>query len=247
MAKKDLNTPYEMIYGAHPIIEMLKAKRRKLLAIYTGKPEPKSFQRVKQYMSKEKDQVKVSYVTKDVLDRMAGTNEHMGVIALVSPFKFATKMFDPAKKPLILLLDSIHDVRNLGAILRSSYCTGVTGVVLCKNQSAPLTAAAFKASAGLAEHLDIYVAASLKHAIVDLKKAGYNFYMAMLNGKDARTVEYKNPACLVIGNEATGISKDISVLGTAITLPQKTTDISYNASVAAGILLFLISSDMKNL
>lgn len=239
MAKKDLSIPYEMIYGAHPIIEMLKAKRRRLLVLYTTKPEPKAFIRIKQNL---KEPVKTNYVTKDVLDRMASSNEHMGVIALVAPFKFVSKVFDPSKKPFILLLDSIQDVRNLGAILRSAYCTGVQGVVLCKTNAAPLTPAVFKASAGLAEHLDIYLAASLKQAVIDLKKAGYTFYMAVLDGQDARTVDYKKPACLVIGNEAVGITKDISTMGTAVTLPQKTADISYNASVAAGILLFLISS-----
>jgi 23S rRNA (guanosine2251-2'-O)-methyltransferase len=123
----------------------------------------------------------------------------------------------------------------------------VDGVVLCKTLSAPLTPAAFKASAGLAEHLDIYVAPSIKSAVQDLKQAGYNMYMAVLGGKDATCVEYKKPTCLVIGNEAIGIAKDVVSMGHSITLPQSTPDISYNASVAAGILLFLISSKAEML
>jgi tRNA G18 (ribose-2'-O)-methylase SpoU len=54
------------------------------------------------------------------------------------------------------------------------------------------------------------------------------------------TISYKEPLCLVIGNEATGISRNLLSFGQEVTLPQRTTDISYNASVAAGILLFLI-------
>ena len=94
---------------------------------------------------------------------------------MVSPFGYTSKVFNPTKKPFILLLDSLQDVRNLGAILRSAYWMGVDGVVLCKTKAAPLTAAAFKASAGLAEHLDIYVASSLKQAIAELKSVGYSF------------------------------------------------------------------------
>jgi len=64
----------------------------------------------------------------------------------------------------------------------------------------------------------------------------------MLNGKDATKEAYDLSVCLVIGNEAVGIAKNLSSFGTPITLPQKTADVSYNASVAAGILLFMIGT-----
>ncbi len=241
--RKDSNSKNELIFGAHAIIEVLKAKRRKIVGIYTTKQLPKSWERVKPYLTKQP--INIQYVDRGTLDRMAGTTDHNSVLAWVSPFKYQTKPFDPAKKPFILMLDAIQDVRNLGAILRSAYCAGVQGVVMCKTLSAPLSGAAFKASAGLAEYLDIYLAPTMKHAVMEHQKAGYTFYMAVLGGTSALEVEYKMPACLVIGNEAAGISKDIQALGNRVTLPQKTSDISYNASVAAGILLFLISTKTK--
>lgn len=233
----------ELLYGAHPIIEMLKAKKRKLISIYTTKPLPKAWERIAPHLPKFVPNIQ--YVSRDILDRMSGTTDHNGVVAWVTPFKYATNVFDPVKKPFIVLLDSLQDVRNLGAVLRSAYCIGVDGIVMCKTKAAPLTPAAFKASAGLAEHIDIYQTASLKSAVVELKKAGYNFYMAVLNGKDASTVEYKKPLCLVIGNEATGITPDLQKMGQAVTLQQRSPDISYNASVAAGILMFLIADKTK--
>ncbi|MFA5307227.1 MAG: RNA methyltransferase [Candidatus Babeliales bacterium] len=230
----------ELLYGAHPIIEMLKAKKRKLLSIYTTKPLPKAWDRIAPHLPKYVPNIQ--YVSRDILDRMAGTTDHNNIVAWVSPFRYASKIFDPAKKPFILMLDSLQDVRNLGAILRSAYCIGVDGIVLCKTKSASLTPAAFKASAGLAEHLDIYQTASLKHAVNEFKQAGYHFYMAVLDGKNACTVEYEKPLCLVIGNEAVGITPDLKKMGMPVTLPQKTPDISFNASVAAGILMFYIST-----
>jgi 23S rRNA (guanosine2251-2'-O)-methyltransferase len=230
----------ELIYGAHPIIEVLRAKKRKLVGIYTTKPLPKSWGRVEKYLPKRV--LSIQYVSRQVLERMTGTTEHMGIAAWVSPRKYKKEIFDPKKAPFILLLDSVQDVRNLGAILRSAYCTGVDGVILCKKQAAPLTPAALKASAGLAEHLDIHIAPSLKHAVLELKRRGYFLYMTVLeNGEDATKVEYKKPACLVIGSEATGITKQIRQYGELITLPQKDPEASYNASVAAGIFLFLLS------
>ncbi|MCK4499162.1 hypothetical protein KAU11_01550, partial [Candidatus Babeliales bacterium] len=83
---------------------------------------------------------------------------------------------------------------------------------------------------------------SMAWAAQELKKSGYNLYMAVLeNGVDTRTQNFEGPTCIVIGNEATGISPQVQKFGTCITLPQRSEDISYNASVAAGILMFLVS------
>lgn len=241
---KDKNIRKEVVYGVHPIIELLKAKKRKLISLYTTKPLPKSWAKIKQFLPKRIQNTQ--YVSRDKLAGIAGSPEHMGVVALTSPFQYQKKVFDPKKKPFILLLDSIQDVGNLGAILRSAYCTGVDGVVLCKKGGSILTSAVFKASAGYAEHLDIYVAPTINVAVQELKRAGYNLYLSVIDSKnDATKVQYKKPTCLVIGNESTGITKSIKKDGYLITLPQKVADISYNASVAAGILLFLVSQKVK--
>lgn len=234
----------EIIYGIHPIIELLKAKRRKLVTIYTTKPQPKAWDSIAKLLSKD---TQLQYVSRDVLQRIAQTTDHQSVVALAKPFVIRKKFFDPAKSPFLLLLDSIQDPRNLGAIFRSAYCTGIDGVIICGKQSAPLNATVHKSSAGLAEHLDIYEAPTALAAVQELKKAGYGIYLATLNGDDATAIQYKQPLCLVIGNEGTGISSALFSYGTQVRLPQRTTDISYNASVAAGILLFLISHASKKI
>ena len=243
MKNTSTQQPNDLIYGVHPIIEVLKAKKRRIISIYTTKPLPEGWERIKSYLPKQSPMIQ--YVSRQVLDKMTGTTDHNNILAWVPPFKYSSKVFSPDSKPFVLMLDGIQDVRNLGAILRSAYCSGVNGVVLCKKGSAVLTPASFKASAGLAEHLNIYVAPSAVHAAQELKNAGYNLYMAVLDGKNAAEIEFKRPLCLVIGNEAIGISKNIQSLGEKITLPQRTADISYNASVAAGILMFLAAAKTK--
>lgn len=230
----------EALYGAHPIIEALKAKRRKLISIYTIKPEPKSLERIRPFLPKHGNIV-VNYVSKDALTKICGSSDHMGVVAWMTNFTFQKNFFIPETHPQILLLDSIQDTRNLGAILRSAHCTNFDAVVLCQGKSASMDAAASKASAGLAEHLQIYLAASMGQAIDLCKKAGYNLYMSVIDGQDLRLVDIKKPACLVIGNEEKGIHKEHAKRGELITLPQKNSLISYNASVAAGILMFQFS------
>jgi 23S rRNA (guanosine2251-2'-O)-methyltransferase len=230
----------ELLYGIHPVVEVLRAKRRKLISIYTTKPTPKGFGEIEKLMPKYP--VAIQYVTRDVLTKMVQTTDHQGIVAWVHPFGFRKKMFESAKYPFLVMLDGIQDPRNTGAILRSAYCTNMSGVILCQKNAAPLNATAFKASAGLAEHLEIYSAPSASSAIHELQTAGYNIYLATFDGKNAATITFEKPTCIVIGSEGTGISSAILRSGTHVTLPQKEAGISYNASVAAGILLFLIST-----
>jgi 23S rRNA (guanosine2251-2'-O)-methyltransferase len=234
----------EYIFGTHSIIEVFKARKRAIISLYTTKPVPKAWPLIARYLSRT---LSIHYVTRDVLTRMAGTSDHQSVVAVTTPFPIRKKPFNPEQHPFLLLIENIQDGRNLGAILRSAYCTGISGVIISRKKSAPIDSFMLKASAGLAEHLEIYETSSTSQTAQELKREGYSLYMAVLGGKDALTITYKKPLCLVIGNEATGISKELLAWGNPITIPQKTTDISYNASVAAGILLFLIASSTKQI
>lgn len=238
--KKDTKTVGELIYGVHPIIEVLKAKRRKVISIYTTKPEPKSWQQIQTLWPKY--HVPIQYVAREILTKMAGSSDHQGIVAWVQTYPYRKQFFDVKKQPFLVMLDSLQDTRNVGALIRSAYCTNANGVILIKRDAAPLNAAAFKSSAGLAEHMEIYLAPSPVAAILELKKAGYAIYLATFDGENATKITYKESLCLVIGSEGIGVSREILKEGTHITLPQKSSDISYNASVAGGILLFLIAT-----
>lgn len=228
------------VYGAHPVIEVLRAKKRKLHSVYTTKPHPKAWKRVNQFLGGRKINLRI--VKKEVLDRMTSGADHMGVVGLVSPLIFQKNVFKPKSHPKVVLLDGVQDVGNLGAILRSAHCAGFSGVVLTRKNCAPVTPATLKASAGLAEHLDIHISSSVPAAVSGLKAAGYKIFMAVPDGgTDVREVKTDGPFCLVIGNEEKGIKKDLFGSGQLVTLPQVNPDVSYNASVAAGILMFNLS------
>jgi len=227
---------HEILYGVHPIIECIKAGKRKVHVLYMTKPEPQGWDRVKAHLGKRV--IPIQYVSRDVLTRMAGCSDHMGILAYVDPFIYETKPLVPREKQRILLLDGVQDVHNLGAIIRSAYCAHFDAVLVTK-QCASMVAGVFKASAGLAEHMSVYLVAHASHAVGELKALGYAVYMAVADGGvDATTVSYAPPLCVVIGSEQRGIDQKVRALGTLVTLPQRDTS-SYNASVAAGIFLFL--------
>ena len=229
----------DFVYGVHACLEMLTAKRRKVSAVYTTKHEIKAWSTIKKILATH---IPINFVSREALDNMTNHAQHQGIVIFISPFIYEKTMFDSSKNSLIIVLDSIQDVRNLGAIIRSAYCTGVDGIVLCSKNSAPMTPAAIKASAGLSEHAKIFIAPSMGFALKELKLKGYHLYLATLAaGENAATMKFDKPAALVIGNEETGISKELLATGTRVLLPQRRADISYNASVAAGILMFLMA------
>lgn len=245
MKKKQPVKYTNIIYGVHPIIELLQSKRLKIGTIYTLKNPIKSWQTISKLIP---SYIQVSMVTRETLDNVAGTKDHQGVLAFVGDFPFSQNMFTPDKQKFVIILDEIQDVRNLGAILRSAYCTGVDGVVLVRAHAASLTPAAIKASAGLALHLPIHIAGTVKSAVTDLKKSGYHIYCATLGGTESVAhFQFQEPAVLIIGNEEVGISQDVAKLGTKVLLPQRRSDISYNASVAAGILMYTIGLQLKKI
>ena len=228
-----------VVFGAHSVCEVLKNNRRRVERIFTTKQESKAFRQVKGVLP---SRIPVSFVERTTLNKLAGTPDHQGVVAAVAPFPFRKKLFAPERTPLVVFLDSVQDPRNLGAILRSAYCTGCSGVVFAGRQTAPLSGTAHRASAGLAERLEILIEPSPLEAAKNLIKAGYTLYSGALGGTRISEVDIQLPAVLVVGNEGEGVSSQIQKLSTRIMLPQQSADVSYNASVAAGLMMFLVST-----
>lgn len=223
------------IYGIHPVAELLRARRRPLIVLYTTDPQPKAWKQIATHLPQTAD---VRAVSKEHLLRLAGSADHQGVVALTKDLPMRKIMFSPSKHPYLVMIDGVQDVRNLGAILRTAYCAGVSGVMLTSSRTAPFHGAALKASAGLAEHLDILMVSSAGAGADMLLKAGYTLYVTALGGTPLPQITFKAPVCIVIGSEGQGVSPQLLTRGTSIMIPQSEPSISYNASVAAGIVLY---------
>ncbi len=101
-----------------------------------------------------KHNISKSFVPVEKLNRLSKNNNHQGVVADISPIEFQdldttiSECLEKETAPLFLILDAISDVRNFGAIMRTAECTGVNGIVIPKQGSAPVNADAIKTSAG---------------------------------------------------------------------------------------------------
>ncbi len=148
-----------------------------------------------------------------------------------------------SKYPLLLILDSIQDTHNAGAIIRTAECSGVNGIILTKHNSAPINETVVKTSAGATEHVKLCQVTNLAQALKQLKEEGFWIIGSSLSeGSRVYTeVDYKIPLALVLGNEEKGIRRlTIDNCDLLIKIPMAGKIQSLNVSVSAGIILFEI-------
>lgn len=196
----------------------------------------------------KKKGIKINQIPSDKFKLITKDKIAQGVAAVKSSFKFYSldEIIKISKskesEALLLILDSIQDTHNVGAILRSAECSGVDGVIVTKHNSAPINETVAKTSAGASEYIKIAQVNNLSQAITELKKNGFWIVGSYLEGaKDYTTVDYKTPIALIVGNEEKGIRKlTADNCDHLVRIPMKGKIQSLNVSVAAGILLFEI-------
>lgn len=146
------------------------------------------------------------------------------------------------KDGLIVILDHIHDPFNLGAILRTCAASNALGVIIPKDNQAPVNHnSVLKASQGYSLKIDVVSVANLHQTVLKLKKHGYWIYSSDLSSesKNFRNIQYNSKSALILGNEGNGVSHILKQASDVlIHIPMNPVIDSLNVSVAAGILLF---------
>lgn len=235
---------YSIVYGFHVINELIHAKKRKIYSLFIEKNKKKN---VNALLSQIPPYTKIYYVDKKKLFSLSGTDDHQSFVALVQPFVFQKKLpLSKEEKDIILFCNNIQDTKNVGALLRSAYCTNIRSVIITASETADITASACKASAGCVEYLTIYKAHHPQEDIKALQNNGYAIYLAAFGGEAVHSLLpiQEKKIVLVIGNEHEGISPSLLSYGKKISLSQVRKDVSYNASVAGGIMLYLLSTNI---
>lgn len=189
----------------------------------------------------------IKYVDKQRLDQLSETGRHQGVIAQSAAYGYAEvqELLDIARSrgeaPFLILLDGIEDPHNLGAILRTANLAGAHGLIIPKNRSVGLTAAAARSSAGAISYTPVAKVTNLVRTMEDLKKEGIWFACADMDGDCMYDTDLTGPIGLVIGNEGNGVSRLVrEACDFRVSIPMKGNIDSLNASVAAGVLSYEI-------
>lgn len=234
----------QIVYGLRPVIEALSSGVQiERVLIQNGL----NSSLLNELRSKLKEgDVPFQYVPVEKLNKMT-TGNHQGVVATIAAVKYRSFVelmedlcADEARMPLVVLLDHVTDVRNMGAIARTAECAGVDALVVPDHGSAALNEDAIKTSSGALLRLPVCREQNLKTVVNLAKQYGCQIVASTEKGAvHYREVDFRKPTLLIMGNEETGISPELLKMSDVrAKLPIVGEVQSLNVSVAAGVMMY---------
>ena len=237
----------ETLFGRHAVCESLRAARRHAYRLVMAKGTVQISITEEIVSLAQTRNVRVDTVSRNELTRMAGTDQHQGVGLETSgyPYTSVDEMLDLAQArqepPLLLLLDLIQDVHNIGSLIRTAEAVGVHGVIIQDRRAARITPAAINTSSGAAEHLLIAQVTNLAQEIERLKTA--EIWVAGLedvsSAQQYTEVALTVPLGIVVGSESDGLRRLVrDRCDWMMRMPMRGHINSLNAAIAGSIVLY---------
>ncbi|MEW5314141.1 MAG: hypothetical protein WDW38_005660 [Sanguina aurantia] len=259
----------EVLYGVNPVQAAFRCDRRTAYALYVfenmdmGKRKDAGAVEEVIAAAKQRGAV-VHYVGKHDLNLLSDSRPHQGLVLDCSPLSWEpldqfqpSSTYEGGPMPVWLALDEVIDPQNLGALVRSAYCLGVTGVLACSKNCAPLSAVVSKSSAGALEAMQLHSCTNMPKTLADAVSKGWAVLGAAIhsNAVGIRNVKVDRPTILVVGSEGSGLRTNVKRACTTIVKiemgvkapmgTRRTIVDSLNVSVATGILLHSILEGAK--
>ena len=233
------------IFGFHSLEAILNSSPELILNVFVQ--NGRRDRRMQDLLTKlDNQKIKYSSTDKSKLEKLAKGELHQGVLAKIAlpALPGQDKLIEYVKhssvNPLILILDSIQDPRNLGACLRSANAAGADCVVVNKDRSAPINALVHKTSAGAINQTKIFQVTNLARTIRELQKNGiWVLGLDGLSNNSLYKANLRESIALVMGSEGRGLRKLIKTSCDELaSIPLMGNVESLNVSVATGIALF---------
>ncbi len=187
-------------------------------------------------------------INKVPVEKLNGFNisDHEGCVAIISKIQYQNLqevisfVFDRGDIPLFLILDGITDVRNIGALARTSLCTGVQAIIIPDKGVGALNEDAIATSAGALEKVAVCRINSLMKAVDELHLNGIKVFASEMTAKKSiYDVSFAEPCAIVMGSEDKGIYPALmKICDEQFKIPMKGDFESLNVSVAAGMILY---------
>lgn len=235
------------LVGFHPVLAALESGRAvDMVWVQQGRSDA----RVRRVLDLARaGDLPVRRVPRRRLDEVAGDVPHNGLAARTSPIRFQPleAVLRPENEPgRLLLLDSVTDPHNVGAVIRSAAAFAADGVILSGPGAPPLSGALAKASAGYVESVPLVRTKVAADIMVRAKRAGYWCYGADSGGAPATGVRPIDRWMLCIGSEERGLrAKTRGAVDEMVSVPMAPEVESLNVSVATGILLFILTGGVR--
>ena len=253
-SRKNKNEEFqEQVEGRNSVLELLDSDRD-INKIFIERGEKHGS--INKIIAKAREKkVVIVEVDRQKLNKMAQTENHQGVIAIVPPFNYCEvkDILDEAyrknEKPFILILDGIEDPHNLGAIIRTAETAGVHGIIIPKRRACNVNSTVYKVASGAVEHMKIARVNNLNDEIKYLKDNDVWVYGTAVEASKYYYEENLTGAiAIVIGNEGKGMSNLVKEnCDVLLKIPMKGKISSLNASVSAGIVMYEVVKQRMNL
>ncbi len=228
----------DVVYGRNAVHEVIRAGRRRVRQVWATEHAMRE-----PWRAGGPGRPAAEPATSEEIEARCGSGGHQGVCAQVDAYAYVpAETLLGVADPLLLVLDEIQDVQNLGAICRTAECAGATGVVIPERRSAEVTPAACKASAGAVEHLDIARVRNIADFLEAAKQRGIWCYGAAMEDAVPWTEpDYRGGVALVLGAEGKGLRPRVaSACDLLVALPLRGSIDSLNVSAAASALVYEI-------
>ena len=233
----------ECIFGIRAVMEAINQEKEIDKVMFRKGSTGDLFQRL--FVLVRERGIHFQYVPDEVFKPFAGRN-HQGVLAEVSPIAYQNilevvdEVIAKGEVPLVLVLDRITDVRNLGGIARTAECAGAHAILLPNKNSAKISSDAIKTSAGALYYLPVCREKNLKKTLRELRRRGLVIYAATEKAEQVYTDANLKEACaIILGSEDTGIDEELlSLSNERIKIPQFGKIESLNVSAAAAVLVY---------
>lgn len=231
------------IFGIRAIIEAIHAGKEIDKVFIQKDAQGDLMQELMKTM--KKNNINFSYVPVEKLNRLTHNN-HQGAVASIAPISFVSLeamvegVIESGKKPLFLILDQLSDARNFGAIIRTAECTGVDGIIIQKQGSAPVNGDTVKTSAGAVFNVPICKVDHIKDAIFYLQGSGIKTVAATeKTEQNIYDIDFSEPVAIIMGSEDRGVNPSVlKIVDEKAKLPMFGTISSLNVSVACGAFLY---------
>lgn len=236
----------DQVEGRHAVHELLLAGRRRVreVILEAGLEDAEILGEIIDLADEAK--VPIREVSPGRFEAVARTGSHQGVVALAAPLPQTglARMVSGPPTPFLVVVDGVTDPGNLGALLRTAECAGVTGVVLARHRAASITPTVTKAAAGAVEHVPMCQVPGIPTAIGELRDAGvWTVGLDVVADTDiADLAVAADPLALVVGAEGRGLSRLAAERCDVLaTIPMYGRLNSLNVAAAAAVACFTIA------
>ena len=233
----------QMVFGTRAVIEAIRSGKE-IESLYVQRGVGGSLiAELKELLAEFN--ITAQQVPVEKLNRLTMKN-HQGVVAFISPIVYQKiediipQIFEKGEIPLILILDSITDVRNMGAIARTAECSGVHAIVVPAKGSAQINPDAIKTSAGALYKIPVCRHDNFMQTVRFIQESGLQLVCCTEKTKDyIYQPDYTAPTAIIMGSEEDGVRNEIIRIADHLAkIPMYGEIESLNVSVATGVILY---------